>query len=142
MQGPNFKRRGVTLIELIIVMLIITFGLVGLAATFSVSSTSLASNEVLQQASQHAQACAERVLGARRNDGFTQFLANGPFSCGLDPAGFTRLPNDGSPDTGPTTVGDGTGACPSGITCRTITITVTSKSNTSLSSIVTVMLAQ
>lgn len=138
------RRHGFTLIELVIVMLVISFGLLGLTSLFSGSATSLTTNETLQQATQYAQECAEKLIATRRSNGFTQFTANGPFSCGSNPSGFTRLPNDSSLDTGGTYTGvAGTCnsntpcPCPVGVLCRDIPITVTSGS---LSASITVML--
>lgn len=132
------RSNGFTLIELVIVMIIISVGLVGLTSLFSNTSKSLTTNEVLQQAAQYAQECAERAIATRRSNGFTQFKANGSFSCGSNPSGFTRLPNDTNPDTGSTSTGTSSTACPNGIICRNITITVTSGT---LSSSITLMLA-
>lgn len=139
------RQYGFSLIELVIVMIIISVGLLGLAGMFGNVSTSLSTNETLQQATQYAQECAEKLIATRRsNDGFTQFKSNGSFSCGSNPSGFTRLPNDAAPDTGSTYTGVvGTCnshtpcPCPVDVLCREIPITVTSGS---LSSSVTVML--
>lgn len=138
------RQPGFTLIELVIVMIIISVGLVGLISLFGNTSTSLSTNETVQQATQYAQECAEKLISTRRSNGFTQFTANGSFSCGSNPSGFTRLPNDGAPDTGGTYTGAAGTCnsntpcpCPVGVLCRDIPITVTSGT---LSSSITVML--
>ncbi len=135
------RQAGFTLIELVIVMVIISVGLLGLTSLFSNTSTSLSTNETLQQATQYAQECAERAIATRRRDqeGFAWFAAN-TFTCGTTaPTGFVYN------DSGPPLVGDlydGTGnPCPSGtLNCRNINVRVTSTADTSLYSAITVML--
>lgn len=143
------RARGFTLIELVFVMLIISFGLLGLTSLFSGSATSLTTNETLQQAAQYAQECAENLIAKRRANGFAQFKSDtatpsvGPaISCGLlaSTPGFTRTPNDSSTNTQPSTTGTTTSACPNLTACRTVTITVASTANPAISSSITVML--
>lgn len=144
--------RGFSLIELVIVMVIISVGVLGIASQLNNNSTSLTSNEILQQAAQYAQECAERVLLQRRSNGFDSFVAlddpattptRNTFSCGVRADGFT---NPDSTDFTRTQYPVGlkytgsTGACPSGDICRDVSITVTSTSNNALSSSVTLML--
>lgn len=126
---------GFTLIELVIVMVIISTGLVGIVKLFSSSVTSLSTNETLQQATQYAQECAENVLTTRRNNGFDWFASN-TFSCGADPTGYTRT----AAPVGAIYIGDGTGACPNATNCRDVNITVASTANAALSSSVTLLL--
>jgi type IV pilus assembly protein PilV len=131
------RAAGFSLIELIIVTVIISVGILGMASMFSSSVKSLSSNEILQQEAQYAQECAERVMATRRNLGFSWFASN-TFSCGTNPSGFTRTQNP----VGSLYTGNGTGACPSTTTlnCRDVSITVTSTTNAALSSTITLML--
>ncbi len=124
---------GFSLIELIIVMVIISVGILGMTSLFSNSLKSLSTNETLQQAAQYAQECAENVIATRRNLGFSWFATN-TFSCGTNPSDFTRTQNP---------VGNlytGTGACPTTLNCRDVNITVTSTTTTTISSSITLML--
>lgn len=122
--------------ELVIVMIVISGGLLGLSSLYSNTSISMSTNEILQQAAQYAQECAERAIATRRGQGFAWFATN-TFSCGSNPAGFTRSANVGSPYTG--TASPAT-ACPDGVSCRNVVITAISTANASLSSSITVML--
>lgn len=126
---------GFTLIELVIVMVVISAGLLGLTSLFSNTSGSMSTNEILQQATQYAQECAEKAIATRRANGFAWFAAN-TFTCGGNPSGFTRTANP----VGAIYTGTATGACPNGISCRDVSITVASTANASLSSSITVML--
>lgn len=127
---------GFTLIELVIVMVIIAVGLLGMTSLFSNSSTSLSTNETLQQATQYAQECAEKAIATRRNNGFA---ATASFSCGAAPTGFTRTAGITTYDSTAGCNGHTPCPCPSGGTnnCRDITIAVASGA---LSSSITVML--
>jgi len=122
---------GFTLIELVMVMIIIGVVSAGLVTLLSNTSKAMSVNETLQQATQYAQECAERAVAKRQEVGFNSFPSN--FSCG-NPTGFTRSVVVGNVYTG-------TGACPSGINCRNVTITVTSSANSALNSPITIMLA-
>lgn len=128
------RAAGFTLIELVLVMIVISVGLLGLASIFSNVSKALPTNEILQQAAQYAQECAENAIATRREQGFNWFASN-TFSCGANPSGFVRAANVGA-----TYAGSATSACPEGITCRNVSISVTSTANASLSSSVTLML--
>jgi prepilin-type N-terminal cleavage/methylation domain-containing protein len=127
------RASGFTLIELAMVMILIGIVAASLMANFSESAQSLNTNETLQQATQYAQACAERVMATRHDQGFDWFATN-TFTCGTAPSGFTYSDSTSTPKL----VGDPYtgGACPS--TCRDININVTSGS---LSSSVYIMLA-
>ena len=130
-----FRTDGFTLIELVIVMLIISGGMLGLTAAFSNSSKSLTINETVQQAAQYAQECAESAIATRRNLGFDWFASN-TFTCGTNPGGFNR----GAVVSDPPYTGTSLSACPNGILCRDIKVTVTSTSNAQISSSITLML--
>lgn len=137
------RTAGFTLIELVLVMVIISVGLLGIARLFGNTSTSLSTNEIVQQAAQYAQECAEGAIARRRDSGFAWFASN-TFSCGGNPGNFTRTANPvGSIYTG-IAVGACNGndpcPCPTGVSCRNVSITVTSTVNGSLSSFVTLVL--
>lgn len=141
------RRKGFSLIELVIVIVIISVGLVGIASQFGNNTTSLSTNETLQQATQYAQECAELAISQRRNQGFDSFAAT-PFSCGTDPANFTRTANP----VGAIYTGVSSGACnghdpcpcpyfnSAGLSCRDVSIIVTSTANNALNASVTLML--
>ena len=134
-------RDGFTLIELVIVMLITSAGLLGIASLFGTTSTSLSTNETLQQASQYARECAERVIGIRRALGF----ASGSISSTMcnttadTPAGQMPLMATGFSRTVAVTTYNGTGSpCPTGTAnCKDVVVIVT---NAPVSSAVTIML--
>jgi type II secretory pathway pseudopilin PulG len=133
MRAAGGRPGGFTLVELVLVMLVISGGLIGLATVFGGSYRSLSANETLQQAAQYAQECAERVLSVRRDLGFTSTGINSTMcDSPAMAAGFTRTVTVPA-----TTTGTGTTACPSGTTCREVTVAVT---NGSLSSSVSVLL--
>lgn len=134
---------GFSLIELLIVMVVISVGLLGLASLFMTSTTSLGTNETLQRATQYAQACAERALTVRRSQGFDWFATTGnTFTCDTLPSEFVY--SNTSPD--PPLVGslyNGTvgSPCPVGTNnCRDINIKVKSTADAALYSAITVML--
>jgi type II secretory pathway pseudopilin PulG len=129
----NRQSQGFTLIELVIIMVLISAGVLGMSSLFSISSTSLTTNEVRQQMTQYAQECAERVLATRRSGGFASVSSNAMCNttadtpAGLLPAmatGFTRAVSIGSSYIN----GSGTERCPIGtntpIDCKDVTITV------------------
>ena len=116
---------GFTLIELVLVMIVISVGLLGLAAAFSNSARSLTTNETLQQATQSAQECAEKAMATRRSLGFSAMPG---FTCGNNP--------DLTPVASVTSY-SGT-ACHTGDSCVQVNINV--KPNASLSSAMTLML--
>lgn len=128
------RASGFTLIELVLVMVVISVGLLGIASLFSNTSTALSTNEALQQAAQYAQECAERVMAVRHDLGFNSTSINGTMcnSLGTTP-GFTRTLTG----TSSTYTGDASSACPDGATCRNVGVTV---AGNSVSSSITVML--
>lgn len=134
------RAEGFTLIELVIVMLIISFGLLGLTGMFTTAATSLTANEMAQKLTQYAQECAEKVTATRRNDtlGFAapsliagtvgtplSAICNTPTDA---PAGTMPLMDSGFART--VVIADviGTGTpCPldTSVNCKTVTITAT-----------------
>lgn len=113
------RTSGFTLIELVMVMVVISVGFVGLARLFANTNVGLARAEGAQVAAQYAQECAERVLGARRDLGFSSPAINNTM-CTL-----------GVPSLGATYTGSSTSVCPNSVTCRDVTVTGTSGSYSS-----------
>ena len=141
------RAHGFTLIEMVVVMLIISGGMLGITSLFSNTAKSLSTNETLQQATQYAQECAERVMATRRNLGFDWFATNKidaatQTSCSTNPSGFTRTVKLNPLFTATPNYYTGTGstACPNGTNCRDVSITVTSTANASLTSAITLLL--
>lgn len=136
------RQAGFTLIELVIVIVIVSIGLLGVISLFSNTWTSLSTNETLQQATQYTQECAESVIAKRRSSSFASFalpsLCNGTTT--VNSVTFVRTATlGGLYDTSGGCNGHAVCPCPSGGTnnCRDILITVTSGS---VSSSITVML--
>ncbi len=141
--------QGFSLIELIVIMVIISAGLIGMSSMFGNSATSLTTNETVQQATQYAQECAESAMATKRNFKFDWFLTNEfpidlpttDLSCSSPINGFTRTVTlTPAFSTSPNNYYTGTSstACPDTVHCRDITITVTKGA---LSSSITIMLA-
>lgn len=119
------REHGFSLIELVIVMVLVGAGFVGIATLLGSNVRSLDTNEILQQATQHAQHCAESAMQIRRNLGYTWFNTN-VFSCGANPAGFTYSTAASTPPlVSAAYTGGANTACPNGISCRDVTITAT-----------------
>lgn len=70
------RQRGVTLIELIVVIVALTAGVALLGQFFVEPARSVADNENIQIAWQVAQACADHALGLRRASGASGAFAN------------------------------------------------------------------
>ena len=135
------RKSGFSLIELVMVMVIISVGVVGVVPLLGNSAKSLTTNETVQQAAQYAQECVEGVLATRRNLGFTWFDTHEFTAAAFCPLinGFTRTvtltpPYASSPNY---YTGTSTSACPNLISCRDITIATTKGA---ISSSITVML--
>lgn len=125
-------RSGFSLIELIVVILVVSVGLAGLARMFGNTSTALVTGEETAVLNQYAQECAETVLGRRRDIGFDAVTTS---LCSATPAaGYVRTLTLGAVYAGATT-----GPCPSGANCRNVTVTV---NKGTLSSSLTFMLVQ
>ena len=133
------RNAGFNLIELLMVMLVISVGLLGLTPLFGNSAKSLATNETLQRATQYGQQCAEQVLTTRRTA--TTFAVSGAASFVFND---TTIPACADIDGYSRSAEWAAGAaylCPGSatISCRNVNITVTKDS---LSSNITVMLAE
>lgn len=139
MKAP--RKRGFTLIELVIVIIVVAIGAVTLGALFSNTSGSLNTNEVLQQSTQYAQECAESVMTTRRNSTFAAFavpaVCNGTTTVNSVP--FARSASLGGLYDSGTCSGHAVCPCPTGGTnnCRDVSISVTSGA---VSSSITVLL--
>ncbi len=130
------RSHGFTLIEMVVVMLIISGGLIGLTSLFSNTAHSLTTNELMQQATQYAQECAERLMATRRHNKFDWFVSN-TFSCGGNPSDFTFASTVSAIYSGDTTT-----ACPNLANCRDVSISVTSTANASLNSVINLLLVE
>jgi len=116
MKRSQHKQRGVTLLEMVVVMVLVAVGAVALGGLFTTAVRALPGNEQLQSAGQLAQACAERVYAARHTPGFVFEALPASLAtnhCGV-PAGAAayELTLDEAPQPLPATV------CPAGLTCR------------------------
>jgi len=134
------RAAGFTLIELVLVMLIISGGLLGIASLFSNTSKGLSTNDDLQIATQAAQQCAERVLALRR--GASSFTAGNVVTTMCDvltvPTGFTRDPLSISSLTAGSSAPT---PCLTGQTCSMVTVKVKKTSVPAIYALIEVMLA-
>lgn len=107
-------RRGFTLIELVMVILVITIAAIGLGAALSRLGQATLLSEDVQTAAEAAQACAEHLLASRRNRGVVAMDT----SCAVVP-GFSGSVVVTTPWVDP--------ACPdpTGTLCRRLRITAT-----------------
>ena len=108
---------GFTLIELVMIIVLLSIGLTGIAAVFVNVSRSGDVTAGMDIGAQVANQCAEHVLGQRQRNvtvGFTGYAGN---TCGgLGFGGFTVM------DTVAVFTG---GICPAGANCKGVTITAT-----------------
>jgi len=114
---------GVSLLELIIVILAVTAGLVALGNAYVASASSVAVNQDIQIAWQVAQACADHTLGRMRKPGAFANVTSDP--CG---AGGANLPTNGASRT--VTVTNPGSCLGTASSCRQIVIAVTRGSYT------------
>lgn len=123
------RERGFSLLELVVVMMIVAAGFVGIASLLGSNVRSLDANEIVQQATQHAQYCTERAMQQRRDSGYAAFPAN--FSCSANPntspaaCGTGQIGFSCGAFVSATYTGGADTACPSGVSCRDVTITAT-----------------
>ena len=114
----NKRADGFTLLELIAVIVILSVAAVPISGLFSKASLSMLNNQRIQIATQLAQEQAELILGRRRNQGFAAIALTYPVEALTgNYAGFNRTTN----------VTQATGlpaACPTGIVCNEVTISV------------------
>jgi type II secretory pathway pseudopilin PulG len=112
------RQRGFTLLEAVFVIVIAGSGFMAISSLFAMAVRTLPLNERLQSAGQLAQGCAERILSARHTAGFV-------FGVDLPTleSNFCILP-DASHALEITEASAASGVCPTGMTCRHLTITV------------------
>jgi prepilin-type N-terminal cleavage/methylation domain-containing protein len=115
------SRRGFSLIELIITIVVVAIAAVAIGSAFAHVSRSLALNEDLQRASQVAQECAEHILSlARPPRGHYEAVpvAAGSALCnGMAAAGFNRTVNVSA-------MAAAAPLCAAGWSCRRVQISV------------------
>ena len=116
------RTHGFSLIELIMIIVLLSVGLVGLMAMFGRSVGSIDSNVAFQTGAQAVQQCAEHLLGVRRRvtNGYDVVSASSCDTLGM-PAGYTRALTVTSPYTG--------SACPvvtlpATVSCKRVQIVV------------------
>jgi len=127
------RNLGFTLIELVVVMVIVSAGLYGLAKLFNDNINVMVVGEDAQRSAQYVQECVERVLAVRRNLGFdSASISSTTCSSQTLPSGFSRTVTVGTAYTG-----TATSTCPNVTQCKEVTVTVTKGS---VSSDATVML--
>jgi prepilin-type N-terminal cleavage/methylation domain-containing protein len=116
------RRKGFSLIELIIVIVVIAIAAVAIGSAFAYTSRSLALNQDLQRAWQIAQECADHILGQARKPGLYTDVNTGTPSteCNVAtmavPAGYTRTLN--------ITTMPASNLCASGWSCKRVQIIV------------------
>jgi prepilin-type N-terminal cleavage/methylation domain-containing protein len=112
--------RGVTLIELVIVIVALSIGVLLLGTAYLQAARSIPTNENIQIATQVAQACADHILGRRRMPGTFTFLGSTPPLCptinGLTPVVSVTAMGTGPIPTDP---------CQTGWTCNLVDVQVT-----------------
>lgn len=121
MSSNRHRQAGFTLIELVAVITVLSLAGVGIAVGFSSMGRNQLFNEDLQAAAQLAQACADHIVGVRRNVGYAAATtANcsglGAFNGYGPPTVTTFVPTSPNP-------------CPTGATCTGFTISVGYGSN-------------
>jgi len=114
------SQRGVTLIELIIVIVAMTAGLALIGSAFIEPARSVIDNQNIQQAWQVAQGCGDFTLGRAQTPGqFSNVTVGMADPCPAAPAGATRTFTVAP-------MAAGTEPCAGATwTCRKVTITVT-----------------
>jgi Tfp pilus assembly protein PilV len=110
--------RGFSLIELIMIVVLISIGMVGLMAMFGRSVGSLGTNVDIQSGAQLVQQCAEQVLGRRRQSGTGYALIDATVCNGLPSGSYTYSV------TLVAIAGSPAGACPDTYSCKEVRITV------------------
>lgn len=110
---------GFSLIELLVIMVLISIGLLGLSRLTGNLGKAAFRTGNLQTMSQYAQECAERVISTRRDAGFASPLLTSTL-CDPSPASHIRTLSLPASYIGTTS----TSACPLGATCRDVTVTV------------------
>ena len=128
--------RGFTLIECIVVIVLVSAGLLGVASLYGTAVRALTTSDDLQAVSQFAQACAEEVLAAHRKANLAA-ASTAPVLCTSVRTGYTRTLTVSDPYLNQSAKP----WCPSQVTCRDVLIEVTGTRSTDLRARVDLMLA-
>lgn len=110
--------RGITLIELIMVMVVISVAVAVFATSFVGLPRGLSVDENAQTAAQLAQACSEHILAQRRGTGGYTSVVSGMCT------GIPALAGFNGYTVADTVATSAFAACPAA-TCKTVTVTVT-----------------
>ncbi|MFM7024730.1 MAG: prepilin-type N-terminal cleavage/methylation domain-containing protein [Limnohabitans sp.] len=131
--------RGFTMVELIVVMMVISVGLLGIARLFGTAVRGLNTTQDLQEAGEHAQACAEEVLAYHHKTNLAG-LANAslPTLCTRTLSSFNRTLTLGNAYSNDATRPQ----CPANVTCRDVKVLVSSKTTPAIQSVVDLMMAK
>ncbi|WP_151446442.1 carbohydrate-binding protein [Lacisediminimonas profundi] len=120
------RSHGVSLVELVLVIVLLSVGFIGLIRVFSGVTGGLVTGEAAQGAAQYVQTCLERVVGTKRSPNFagvTAALCNGISL----PAGYSWTEVTVNSITGSTT-----SACPNNVSCKEVTVGVSRASSGSV----------
>lgn len=129
-------QRGFTLIELVVVIVVISAGLLGMTGLFSTAVRALSTNQDMLTVGQFAQSCAEEVLAFHHRTNLAT-AATVPTLCTSTQTGYARTLSVSTPYLNQAAKP----WCPSNVTCRDVSITVTSSLNPGIRSQVDLMLA-
>lgn len=114
------RQYGVTLLEMVLVIVILGLAFTALSGLFATAVRTLPVNDQLQSAGQLAQGCAERILSARRTP---DFVFTAPVStlvtshCAFTSTAYTLILSEAAGPLPPP-------LCPTGLSCRHLTVTV------------------
>lgn len=131
-------QRGVTLLEMVVVIVIVALAFAALAGLFAMAGRALPLNERLQGAGQLAQACAERILSARHTPGFVFNTPAATLQATYCDAASTGYTLSLAESAGPIDAS----LCPTAVTCRAFTVSVTPSPSGDVSSRLDFLLVQ
>jgi prepilin-type N-terminal cleavage/methylation domain-containing protein len=129
---------GVTLLEMVLVMVILGLAFTALSGLFATAVRTLPVNDQLQSAGQLAQGCADRILSARRTPDFVFTTPVGTLvtsHCAFTSTAFTLTLSEAA---GPLAAS----LCPSGLSCRHLTVSVTPVAGSGVAAQLDFLLAQ
>jgi prepilin-type N-terminal cleavage/methylation domain-containing protein len=132
---PN--QRGVTLLEMVVVIAVVATAAVSLGGLFANSVATLPHNERLQRAAQLAQGCAERIYTARHTADF-EFDT----TPALLESAYCGLPESAAAFTLAITSDSAGAACLSGLVCRQLVISVSDSASPGMVSRVDLLLVK
>lgn len=114
-------QKGVTLIEMVLVITIVGLAFAALAGLFATAVFTLPLNERMQSAGQVAQACVERIYAARHTPGFVFTTSTSTLQSTYCSAGSSN-----TLVLSETTASMASGVCPgSSFSCRQFSVLVT-----------------